>query len=83
MTARELAAALGRDNMSRVLGVGKTAVSNAVVRGGFPATWYFRMEKLCAERGIACPPSLFGMRGVLVASERTGSLSTDSEGTAC
>ena len=62
MTSHELADALGRKNIADAVGVGATAVSNAVVRGSFPASWYLAMAGLAAKAGTECPPALFGMR---------------------
>ena len=48
--------------MADALDVGATAVSNAVVRGWFPASWYVTCSALAVLSGIECPPKLFGMR---------------------
>ena len=64
ITARDIADRLGRRNMADRLEVGETAVSNAVVRGWFPATWSYLLTQMCGEEGIECPPALFKMRGV-------------------
>lgn len=58
----EIADALGRARMAETLGVGRTAVSNAVVRQRFPSSWFLILQGMCAERGIECPPGLFDMR---------------------
>lgn len=59
----EIANSIGRDRIAESVGVGLTAVSNAVVRGSFPSAWYVAISNLCSERGQECPPELFGMRG--------------------
>lgn len=58
--------------MSESLGVGATAVSNSVVSGKFPPSWFVVMQALCKDAGIECPPSLFGMKstnGVISVTE--------------
>ena len=55
-------ALVGRQPMSRALGVGLTAISNAVVGGLFPAAWYDPLEKLAQEHGVECPRHLFAWR---------------------
>ena len=62
MKSHDLADALGRKNIADAVGVGPSAVSNAVVRGSFPASWYLAMAGLAAKAGAECPPALFGMR---------------------
>lgn len=62
ITTYQFASAIGRKNMADALDVGATAVSNAVVRGRFPASWFARCQALASEAGVDCPPDLFGMR---------------------
>jgi len=62
MKASHLADALGRKRISETLGVGVTAVSNAVVRDKFPATWFLAVRELATAEGLECPPELFGMK---------------------
>lgn len=61
-TASQLADALGRKTIADALDVGLTAVSNAVVRGWFPSSWFLVIEALAKDAGVACPPELFKMR---------------------
>ena len=61
--ARKIADTLGRKAIAERLDVGETAVSNAVVRGWFPATWSKLLEQMCEDAGIDCPPAVFKMRG--------------------
>lgn len=63
-TALELADAVGRKQISDALGVGLTAVSNAVVRGAFPSSWFLVVKSLAEKGGHSCPPELFNMRSV-------------------
>ena len=64
MTASEFADAIGRKTLADTFGVGLTAVSNAVVRGRFPSSWYVASCTLASEAGIQCPPDLFGQKQV-------------------
>lgn len=61
-TASNLADRLGRQHIADACGVGLTAVSNAVVRGSFPPSWFLAVQVLAAKSGVECPPSLFGMK---------------------
>ena len=61
MTAHELANAIGRKKIAQAVGVGPTAVSNAVTRGWFPATWFLAVCDLAEAIGVECPPELFKM----------------------
>jgi hypothetical protein len=70
-TPRDIAEALGYGRIAACVGVGTTAVSNAVVRGRFPATWFIVISKLCAERGIDCPPQVFGMKAATASGGAT------------
>lgn len=62
MNASEFADALGRKKLADAVGVGTTAVSNAVVRGWFPASWFLVCDGLAGRAGVPCPPHLFRMR---------------------
>ncbi|MBU2868972.1 helix-turn-helix domain containing protein [Pacificibacter marinus] len=64
MTAFDLANAIGRKKIADTLGVGMTAVSNAVVRGSFPASWFLAIQSLSEDLGLEFeyPPELFNMR---------------------
>lgn len=62
MTASHIADTVGRKAIAKAAQVGETAVSNAVVRGKFPSSWYFVVAPLAASHGIECPPALFGMK---------------------
>lgn len=60
--AIHIADEIGRKRIADAVGVGVTAVSNAVVRNRFPASWFVAIEKLATEKGMNCPPELFGMK---------------------
>lgn len=64
MTAKDFAEALGRQEIADAVGVGLTAVSNAVVRGEFPSSWYLAVKSVADRQGRQCPPDLFKMRSV-------------------
>lgn len=66
ITVEQIADEIGRAKMAVALGVGVTAISNAVVSKKFPPSWYVVMQALCSEAGLECPPSLFGMRSALL-----------------
>lgn len=72
MTASEFADAIGRKTLANTFGVGLTAVSNAVVRGRFPSSWYVASCTLASEAGIQCPPDLFGQKQRDVVASITG-----------
>lgn len=61
--AEQFADKLGRANIATATGVVVTAVSNAVVRGWFPPSWFVACKVLAESVGEDCPPALFGMRG--------------------
>lgn len=58
----DFADAVGRSNIAAAVGVNLKAVSNAVVRGAFPASWYVSCGRLAVQQGIECPPELFNMK---------------------
>lgn len=60
--ASTFANSVGRANLARAAGVGMTAISNAVVRGWFPPSWFVAAKALADEKGVECPPELFGMK---------------------
>lgn len=64
MNAETLANALGRKKIAARLDVLPTAVSNAVVRGSFPPSWFIACKSLADEAGVECPPELFKMIGL-------------------
>lgn len=55
----DIVSTLGRDCLSSALGVGKTAISNAVVDNRFPAKWYAVIQDMCNAQAIDCPRDLF------------------------
>jgi len=72
INAEKIADVLGRREMAGALGVGSTAISNAVVKGKFPSSWYIIVRDMCCGSGIDCPPRLFQMKstdGVLSAAD--------------
>lgn len=63
-TVSDICDQIGRGRIADSLGVGTTAVSNAVVAGAFPAKWYLVVHQLCLEAGIECPQALFNFTSV-------------------
>ena len=59
MTPEQFANQVGRARLAERLGVGLTAVSNHVVRGVFPGSWFFVAKELAAEVGADCPDAMF------------------------
>ena len=57
----QIADIIGRKVIAETLQVGSTAVSNAIARGAFPASWYLSIQILCEERGLDFEPSWFSM----------------------
>ncbi len=57
----QIADIIGRKVIAETLQVGSTAVSNAIARGSFPASWYLSIQALCEERNLEFEPSWFAM----------------------
>ena len=54
---------VGRADIAAAVGdVSLAAVSNAIKRGRFPATWVMGVKRLAAEKGVDCPDALFNQR---------------------
>jgi hypothetical protein len=51
----------GPTAVARLLGIKRPAVSMWKVGGRFPSSSYVAMTGLLRERGIECPPELWGM----------------------
>lgn len=74
---------IGQRHIAEALGVGTTAVSNAVVRGIFPPSWFVVIKRLCSERGIECPEAAFNFKGQDVPPPAThGAIDEDDQGAA-
>lgn len=61
-TVSAICDAIGRTRLQAALGVGKTAISNAVVENRFPSSWFDVVDRLCREDGIDCPREFFAFR---------------------
>jgi len=62
-SAEDVIEVLGRKQIREFLGVGNTAISNALCREGkFPASWYGPIRQLCDEAGVDCPLSAFNWK---------------------
>lgn len=62
ITALEFADRIGRRAMADALNVGLTAVSNNVVKGSYPSSWYLALKRLADDAAVECPPALFRMK---------------------
>ncbi|WP_412506191.1 hypothetical protein [Roseovarius sp. SYSU LYC5161] len=60
--AKDIAARIGQRRIAMALGIGVTAVNNAVVRGKFPAACLPVIRQICATEGITCHESAFNVR---------------------
>lgn len=60
--AQHIASALGQAAIAKRLGVGLTAVNNAVSRGKFPAAWFPAVREMCGEAGQDCSESAFNFK---------------------
>lgn len=58
----EICQAVGRKKIAARLGVGATAVSNAVVAGVFPASWFAVISDACKEAEVECPREAFNWK---------------------
>jgi hypothetical protein len=63
-TAKEISARFGQRTIAATLGVSVGAVSNAVVRGQFPASWYVAIQSLCNRDGELCPVEAFAFKPI-------------------
>lgn len=61
MNVTQIADLIGRKEIAEMVNVGPTAVSNAISRGAFPASWYLGIDTLCALRGVKCQTEWFAM----------------------
>lgn len=58
-TSRDVVEALGRETICERFGFSQTRISNHVVRGKFPSSWYLQLKKLSDEVGYDLPESAF------------------------
>lgn len=77
---QHIADQIGQRQIATALGVGTTAVSNAVVRGSFPTSWFLVVKRLCDERGVDCPETAFNFK--LPSDDARVSCLSDSHGPA-
>ena len=61
MNVSQIADVIGRKEIADTVSVGPTAVSNAIARGAFPASWYLSIKVLCEARGVNCETAWFAM----------------------
>ena len=61
--AEKIIEGIGRTQIREALGIGETAISNVLSRGGrLPASWYGPLKELCDREGVDCPISAFNWR---------------------
>jgi len=53
---------LGRTNIADMLGVSRSAVSMALARGSFPASWYVTIKSACDAKNVDCPETAFNFK---------------------
>lgn len=70
--AKHIAAQIGQKRIATALGVGATAVNNAVVRGKFTAAWFPIIRRMCEAEGIECPEVAFNFKATV--DDHSGSL---------
>lgn len=61
-SAHDIAETLGRRAIANRLGVGLSAVNNALDRGGFPASWFRSVRDMCRDAGLECPEDAFNFK---------------------
>lgn len=67
---KQIHSALGTARIAGAVGVGQTAVRNALARGVFPATWYLVVLSECRKAGVPCPPEAFSFTAWPKADQR-------------
>lgn len=61
-TVAEITRKVPQDEICARLGVQPRSIRFARERRLFPASWFKEMSKLCEERGVECPDSLFNFK---------------------
>jgi len=61
-TIKQTVDSIGRHVLAHELGCGLTAISNAITRGGFPASWHPVVKSLAEKKGIEVSDDLFNWR---------------------
>ena len=64
MTVEQIYDEVGRDVLMQRLGVSKSAMTNAIAAGKFPAGWFRIIRIACEEVGVGCPEHLFNFKAV-------------------
>jgi len=78
--AKHIADQLGQAKIALALGVGVTAVNNAVAREYFPATWYPVIRGMCRDAGLDCPENAFNFKSPSFDAQTTDSLPSKDVG---
>ena len=69
---------VGRDTLMRRLGVSKSAMTNALAAGRFPAAWFQIVRDACRELGADCSEKLFTFKADYAEKNRAGQSSEDA-----
>ena len=64
MTVEQIYDEVGRDVLMQRLGVSKSAMTNAIAAGKFPAGWFRIIRIACEEAEVRCPEHLFNFKAV-------------------
>ena len=82
-TVKSIVGEIGRDNLSRRLGVTEYAIRHALSSGVFPSAWFLAVTEMSREAGLTCPVELFNFKSPSSdVSQPMGSLPHKDVGTA-
>jgi len=59
---KQIADALGSENIATACGVGAHSIRHAKCTGAFPSSWFIVVRGMCAEAGVDCPESAFSFK---------------------
>ena len=62
MNTKLFADIVGRQALAKAVGVSTAAVTNAIERGTFPASWYEEGRRLALIHRIEAPPAMFNQK---------------------
>jgi hypothetical protein len=61
-TVEKISDEIGRKRLAALIGVGRSAVTNAIKDGVFPASWFVVVSRECEAAKIDCPLSAFNFK---------------------
>lgn len=64
LTAKDVINLLTSRAVADALGIQTNVMTLYKRKGKLPASWYFTIKRMCAEKGVEVPDSLFNMKGV-------------------